>query len=102
VPGRTAATLTVWDPILQALARSGFGLIGGIANVDELDDAARTVAEERAEQGASSPATSASALLGSVSHALLEHADGPVLVVPSPQIAEHRRDQRHATERTLA
>jgi nucleotide-binding universal stress UspA family protein len=30
-------------------------------------------------------------LLGSVSHQVVQHADRPVLVVPSPAIAQHRR-----------
>jgi nucleotide-binding universal stress UspA family protein len=33
-----------------------------------------------------------SLLLGSVSHHLLQHADRAVMVVPSPALAEHRRD----------
>ena len=37
-----------------------------------------------------------SALLGSVSHALVQHADRPVLVVPSPKIAAERSANRHA------
>lgn len=37
-----------------------------------------------------------SLLLGSVSHELVQHADRPVLVVPSPKLAEQRRDSaRH-------
>jgi nucleotide-binding universal stress UspA family protein len=31
-----------------------------------------------------------SALLGSVSHGLVQHADRPVVVVPSPALARHR------------
>ena len=31
-----------------------------------------------------------SALLGSVSHAVLQHADRPVVVVPSPEVAAER------------
>jgi nucleotide-binding universal stress UspA family protein len=34
-------------------------------------------------------------LLGSVSRAVVEHADRAVLVVPSPELAERRRDQVH-------
>jgi nucleotide-binding universal stress UspA family protein len=34
-----------------------------------------------------------SALLGSVSHAVLQHADRPVLVVPSPDVARERSGQ---------
>jgi nucleotide-binding universal stress UspA family protein len=33
-----------------------------------------------------------SLMLGSVSHAVLHHADRPVLVVPSPELAEERHD----------
>jgi nucleotide-binding universal stress UspA family protein len=32
-------------------------------------------------------------LLGSVSHAVLQHADRAVVVVPSPALADHRRDR---------
>jgi hypothetical protein len=31
-------------------------------------------------------------LLGSVSHAVLQHADRAVIVVPSPAVAEERRE----------
>ncbi len=36
-----------------------------------------------------------SLLLGSVSHAVLQHADLPVMVVPSPEVAARRTDGRH-------
>lgn len=33
-------------------------------------------------------------LLGSVSHAVVQHADRPVVIVPSPDVAAHRRERR--------
>ncbi len=39
-----------------------------------------------------------SLLLGSVSHAVIQHADRTVIVVPSPKIATERQDERHARQ----
>jgi nucleotide-binding universal stress UspA family protein len=39
-----------------------------------------------------------SMLLGSVSHAVIQHADRTVIVVPSPAIAAERASERHTRE----
>jgi nucleotide-binding universal stress UspA family protein len=43
-----------------------------------------------------------SLLLGSVSHALLQHADRSVIVVPSPAVAQERREWVNTRTRTQA
>jgi nucleotide-binding universal stress UspA family protein len=65
---------------------------GGVASAildvaDELD-AEAIVVGSRGLTGVKS------LLLGSVSHALLQHADRPVIVVPSPAVTEARAQQR--------
>jgi nucleotide-binding universal stress UspA family protein len=39
-----------------------------------------------------------SLLLGSVSHAVIQHADRTVIVVPSPTVATERASERHTRE----
>ena len=39
-----------------------------------------------------------SLFLGSVSHALLQHADRTVVIVPSPKVARKRNDRRRALD----
>ena len=51
--GQPAGVLTVWEPFIDVLTRSGAGLsVGGlIANIDEIDAASEREARERAEEG---------------------------------------------------
>jgi nucleotide-binding universal stress UspA family protein len=129
--------LTVWEPFIELMTRSGasFGLAP--LNAVEIDAATEQAARERADEGVkrarsaglnAQPRTRSlvrtvaetilseaddvgagavvvgtrgltglkSLLLGSVSHALLQHADRTVIVVPSPEVAAERAAHRRS------
>jgi nucleotide-binding universal stress UspA family protein len=136
MPGAETTVLTVWEPYVDMLARTGsmgFGMAGGYTESEKIDaatgEAALATATEGAQRAtaaglvahpcavshrggvagailAEAATTEADAivmgtrglggvksfLLGSVSHQVVQHADRAVLVVPSPVIAEHRRN----------
>jgi nucleotide-binding universal stress UspA family protein len=146
MPGAEATVLTVWEPYVDILARTGsmglgFGMAGGFTDSEAVDAATAEAALATATEGAQrataaglvaharavrhgggvagtilAEAQSAEAdaivmgtrglggvksfLLGSVSHQVVQHADRAVLVVPSPAIAEHRRDWAGAATAT--
>jgi nucleotide-binding universal stress UspA family protein len=136
LPGAETTVLTVWEPLLDVLTRSGsLGMgMGGLyaGNEKDADASSQEAALAKATEGAQrataaglvaqpriasrhggmAPAILAAAaeadadvivlgtrglggvksfLLGSVSHAVVQHADRAVLVVPSPTLAEERR-----------
>lgn len=54
IPGGKATVVTVWEPLLNVMARNGvLGLSGGVySGNDDIDETSRKAAEERAEEGA--------------------------------------------------
>jgi nucleotide-binding universal stress UspA family protein len=105
--GEPATVLTVWQPFIDVMARTGagLGLAPGIVDFEEIDrvyeQSARARAAEADEDGARAIILGTRGLtgikslwLGSVSHAVLQHADRPVIVVPSPDVARERAAHR--------
>lgn len=137
--GTQATVLTIWEPFVDIMTRSGsmgigIGWAGTYADDQKIDGASRQAALQTADEGAhratavglvAQPriarrdgATAQSILavadeldadlvvlgtrglgavksflLGSVSHDVIQHADRAVLVVPSGDLAEQRRDR---------
>jgi nucleotide-binding universal stress UspA family protein len=146
MPGTEVTVLTVWEPLMDSLLRTGslgtgFGMTGftgdSVAIDREMHDAGVTRATEGAARATDAGlvatprcatrhgglahtilATAAkvdagvivmgtrglsgvkSFMLGSVSHGVVQHADCPVLIVPSAALAEQRHNWVHAEAST--
>jgi nucleotide-binding universal stress UspA family protein len=133
MPGAKTKVLTVWEPFIETLTRSGaINAPGVFDDYEKVDAASRARAEATAAEGAERATAAGLAaeplvasrdggiahtilaaareenadvialgtrglsgvkswVLGSVSHAVTQHADRSVLVVPSEALAERRR-----------
>jgi nucleotide-binding universal stress UspA family protein len=130
-----AIVLTVWEPFIDVLTRSGAGMPIGEIDYEALDRSSEEHARQRADEGAQLAQQAGlnaqarvhardasvadcilaeaddigadaivmgtrgltgvkSFLLGSVSHAVLQHSDRPVIVIPSPEVAAERAARR--------
>jgi nucleotide-binding universal stress UspA family protein len=137
--GQPAIVLTVWERFTDRLARTpaALGMVSGMGDTGDIDQATRKAAEETADEGAglarqagldASPRIAersfsistailgeadranagaivlgsrglggvGSFFLGSVSHAVVQHADRAVVVIPSPAVAQRRNEQLRA------
>lgn len=134
--GQAAIVLTVWEPFIEVMTRTSFGLgmAAGSINIEEIDTSTREAAQTRAQEGTelaqrvgldAQPRTRSqvttvaaaildeaddldasaiivgsrgltglkSLMLGSVSHAVSQHADRTVIVVPSVEVAAARANR---------
>jgi nucleotide-binding universal stress UspA family protein len=87
-----------------ALARA-YGVEAAAHAVAREDSIAQTLLAEADRTNASAVVVGSrglgglgSLLLGSVSHALLQHADRTVVIVPSPKVARRRNEKRRALD----
>lgn len=95
LPGHPAVVLTIWEPYLTMIMRTpaGLGPVAGVPDIKGIDDACRTSAQARAEEGvrlAREAGIDASARVvsrsGSIAQAILQEAadlDATAIVVGS-------------------
>jgi nucleotide-binding universal stress UspA family protein len=135
LPGQQATVLTIWEELVDVLARTGSVFALGEVDYESVDKQSEEQARERAQEGAKYAEQAGlktaievrprgdsvagailgaaddlkadailmgtrgltrfkSVVLGSVSNAVLQHADRPIIVVPSPEVAAERLARR--------